>query len=147
VVEKLLAIKIGTPGQNRFLVKWKGVPDQGNTWEHEKELKCRAKCDKFIMKQFEKNKFPHPHNVHVIVGGPPCQGFSTGNRHRDEEDPYGDNNANMGVYLEAVRYFQPCFGVIENVVGLLEFCKSLVIETIIKELLLMDYQVRVSTGM
>ena len=65
-------------------------------------------------------------NVDVIVGGPPCQGFSTAGRGkkgtREErleqflDDP---RNQLFRYFLEVVRYYKPRAIVIENVKGLL----------------------------
>ena len=65
-------------------------------------------------------------NVDVIIGGPPCQGFSTAGRGkkgtREErleqflDDP---RNQLFRYFLEVVRYYRPRALVIENVKGLL----------------------------
>lgn len=51
--------------------------------------------------------------VDLIVGGPPCQGFSTAGR-RDPADP---RNQMTEQYLKLVELIQPQFLVIENVAG------------------------------
>jgi DNA (cytosine-5)-methyltransferase 1 len=52
-------------------------------------------------------------NIDLIVGGPPCQGFSTAGR-RDPSDP---RNKMTEQYLALVALLQPQFLVIENVAG------------------------------
>lgn len=52
-------------------------------------------------------------SIDLIVGGPPCQGFSTAGR-RDPADP---RNQMTEQYLELVEKLQPRFLVIENVAG------------------------------
>lgn len=51
--------------------------------------------------------------VHVIIGGPPCQGFSMAGR-RNPDDP---RNRLVQEFLRIVKEFQPEFFVIENVQG------------------------------
>lgn len=53
---------------------------------------------------------PVPH-ADVVVGGPPCQGFSLLGR-RESEDP---RNALWDSYVDAVRKVKPAFFVLENV--------------------------------
>lgn len=58
-----------------------------------------------------------PGQVHVIVGGPPCQGFSSIRPFRSsvEDDP---RNSLFEEYASFVNYFRPAVFVLENVVGL-----------------------------
>jgi len=53
-------------------------------------------------------------NVDLLVGGPPCQGFSSAGR-RDPRDP---RNALLNAYLEAVSLLRPKYILIENVRGI-----------------------------
>lgn len=55
-------------------------------------------------------------SVDVVVGGPPCQGFSMANRQRLIDDP---RNYLYKNYIEIVRRVQPKFFVMENVKGML----------------------------
>ena len=55
-------------------------------------------------------------SIDVIVGGPPCQGFSMANRQRLIDDPRNHLYKN---YIEIVRKVQPKFFVMENVKGML----------------------------
>lgn len=58
--------------------------------------------------------------AHIITGGPPCQGFSTGNtkamRHEDDQ-----RNDLVLEYVRVVREAQPHFFLFENVPGILRF--------------------------
>ncbi|WP_186224485.1 DNA cytosine methyltransferase [Burkholderia gladioli] len=56
-------------------------------------------------------------DVHVIVGGPPCQGFSSIRpfRSTNDDDP---RNSLFEEYASFVNYFRPNVFVLENVVGL-----------------------------
>ncbi len=51
--------------------------------------------------------------VDLIVGGPPCQGFSTAGK-RNPNDP---RNRMAEQYLQVIKFVQPRFIVIENVAG------------------------------
>jgi DNA (cytosine-5)-methyltransferase 1 len=51
--------------------------------------------------------------IHVVIGGPPCQGFSMAGR-RNPDDP---RNKLVQHFLRVVRDFKPEFFVIENVQG------------------------------
>lgn len=52
--------------------------------------------------------------VDFLVGGPPCQGFSSAGR-RDANDP---RNKMLAMYLEAVKKLNPRYILIENVKGM-----------------------------
>ena len=54
--------------------------------------------------------------VDIVVGGPPCQGFSMANRQRLIDDPRNHLYKN---YVEVVKRAQPAFFVMENVKGML----------------------------
>ncbi len=53
--------------------------------------------------------------IHVICGGPPCQGFSVAGL-RDPNDP---RNQLFRQFVRVVQYVQPMFVVLENVPGIL----------------------------
>lgn len=53
--------------------------------------------------------------VDIIVGGPPCQGFSIAGR-RDPKDP---RNSLFTEYVRYINYFQPKAFIMENVMGIL----------------------------
>jgi len=66
---------------------------------------------KFITENFSKAR------VDVIVGGPPCQGFSNANRWQKESDD--PRNKLFYEYLKFVKLLEPKVIVIENVRGIL----------------------------
>lgn len=78
--------------------------------------------------------------VDIIIGGPPCQGFSAGNRQQIENDP---RNELFFEFIRFVRLLQPKAIVIENVRQVLTkdegFAKDKIFE-ILEEL---DYEVDV----
>ena len=54
--------------------------------------------------------------VDVVIGGPPCQGFSTANRQRLIDDP---RNHLYKSFVKAIEILSPSFFVMENVRGML----------------------------
>lgn len=60
-------------------------------------------------------------SVDIVVGGPPCQGFSMANRQRLIDDPRNHLYKN---YVEIVRKVQPKFFVMENVKGMLSVAEQ-----------------------
>ena len=60
-------------------------------------------------------------SIDIIVGGPPCQGFSMANRQRLIDDPRNHLYKN---YVEIVRKVQPKFFVMENVKGMLSVAEQ-----------------------
>ena len=61
--------------------------------------------------------------VDVVVGGPPCQGFSMANRQRLIDDP---RNYLYKSYVEAVKRIGPPFFIMENVKGMLSVASQVV---------------------
>ena len=72
-------------------------------------------------------------NIDLIVGGPPCQGFSIAGK-RDIKDP---RNSLFMEYVKYLNYFNPKAFIMENVMGILSMKNSSnekVINIIIEEL-------------
>ncbi|WP_200875233.1 DNA cytosine methyltransferase [Bacillus gaemokensis] len=61
--------------------------------------------------------------VDVVIGGPPCQGFSTANRQRLIDDP---RNKLYKSFVKVVGNIQPKFFVMENVTGMLSVAAQVV---------------------
>lgn len=61
------------------------------------------------------DQFSVKKDVDLIVGGPPCQGFSMANRKRIEDD---ERNILFLEYVRFVKHYQPKCFVIENVMGM-----------------------------
>ena len=61
--------------------------------------------------------FTNGQKIHVITGGPPCQGFSTSGRRREDDF----RNLLFMDFLHAVKLVQPDYFVIENVEGMLSY--------------------------
>ena len=68
----------------------------------------------------ERMRFPR---VDVVIGGPPCQGFSMANRQRLIDDP---RNQLYKSYVKAVEITRPRFFVMENVKGMLSVASQVV---------------------
>lgn len=63
---------------------------------------------------FEEEHAPDPQDVDVVVGGPPCKGFSVAGRRED-----GDKRDTLvSVFLDYVEHVDPEFVVMENVEGI-----------------------------
>lgn len=61
--------------------------------------------------------------VDIVIGGPPCQGFSMANRQRLIDDPRNQLYRN---YVKAVELVQPRFFVMENVKGMLSVANQVI---------------------
>lgn len=68
----------------------------------------------------------------IIIGGPPCQGFSLANKNRNKvaEDP---RNKLFYHFVKFIDWYSPKAFVMENVKGLLSMQNGKVIETIVNE--------------
>lgn len=56
----------------------------------------------------------NPDDIDVVIGGPPCKGFSLAG----ERDTTDERNFLVLSYIDYVEHFQPEFAVMENVVGI-----------------------------
>lgn len=68
-------------------------------------------------------KFNRFDNVDLVIGGPPCQGFSNANRQRLIDDP---RNSLYKSFVAAVQVLQPSFLVMENVRGMINVADQVV---------------------
>lgn len=60
-------------------------------------------------------------NVNVVIGGPPCQGFSMANRQRLIDDP---RNVLYKYYVKGIEKLKPEFFIMENVKGMLSVAEQ-----------------------
>ncbi|WP_270343398.1 DNA cytosine methyltransferase [Lactococcus petauri] len=74
----------------------------------------------------------------VIIGGPPCQGFSISGK-RNPDDPR--NKLYQG-FVSTVEYFKPKVFLMENVPNLLSMAKGNVKDTIVEEFSAIGYNVQ-----
>lgn len=84
---------------------------------------------------FQKNDFDKiisKKEIDVIIGGPPCQGFSLANKNRNKvsEDP---RNKLFYEFVKIINWYNPKSFVMENVKGLLSMQKGEVIKQIQNE--------------
>lgn len=89
----------------------------------------------FIMKQLS----ILPGELDILIGGPPCQGFSSAGK-RFWEDP---RNRLLKNYVEAIDAIKPKWFLMENVEGILTANKGLYVYEAMKALIELGYQVRV----
>ena len=62
-------------------------------------------------------------DIDVVIGGPPCQGFSSANQQRIIDDP---RNELYKYYLKAISKIAPKFVVMENVKGMLPYAQQII---------------------
>lgn len=62
-------------------------------------------------------------DIDIVVGGPPCQGFSSANQQRIIDDP---RNELYKYFIEAIKKICPKFVVMENVRGMLSVANQVV---------------------
>lgn len=62
-------------------------------------------------------------DIDVVVGGPPCQGFSSANQQRIIDDP---RNELYKYFIKAVEKIAPKFVVMENVRGMLPYSQQII---------------------
>jgi DNA (cytosine-5)-methyltransferase 1 len=79
----------------------------------------------------------HPGELDVLVGGPPCQGYSVYNHGRGAHDPRAGL---FREYLRIVQGLQPKWLVMENVTGLTSISGGLLIDQIVREIKAAGYQ-------
>jgi DNA (cytosine-5)-methyltransferase 1 len=78
--------------------------------------------------------------VFVLLGGPPCQGFSSAGA-RDDHDP---RNALVERYLDVVQALRPRWMLFENVEGLLTWRQGAAVEALASRLGALGYAVRIA---
>lgn len=82
-------------------------------------------------------------DVHIVCGGPPCQGISGFNRFRNEEDPLAcEKNRQVEVYMDIIDYLKPKYVLMENVVDILKFSNGFLARYAVARLANMSYQAR-----
>lgn len=86
---------------------------------------------------FDLKKLQLDKDIDVIIGGPPCQGFSLAGK-RDVNDP---RNKLYQAFVRAVEYFKPKAFVLENVPNLISIANGAVKDSIIRDLEALGYHV------
>ncbi|KAF7105152.1 hypothetical protein CFC21_105990 [Triticum aestivum] len=148
-VERLVDICYGDPnktGKNGlwFKVRWKKYDASQDTWEPIDGLSGSYECIKeFVQSGYRDSILPLPGSVDVICGGPPCQGVSGFNRFREHDDPLKDDkNKQLFVFMDIVKYLQPKYVLMENVVDILKFADGFLGRYALSRLVAMNYQAR-----
>ncbi|XP_072402558.1 DNA (cytosine-5)-methyltransferase PliMCI-like [Diabrotica undecimpunctata] len=96
---------------------------------------------KFIVNNETKEKgLPEKGEVEMIVGGPPCQGFSGMNRFKCGDYSSFKNSLVVSL-LTFCEYYRPQYFILENVRNFVSFKKSMVLKLTLRCLLTMGYQV------
>ncbi|CAN1236569.1 DNA (cytosine-5)-methyltransferase CMT3 [Linum grandiflorum] len=152
-VEKVLNICYGKPGRKPdekdhnlyFKVKWKGYGPESDTWEPISSLgNCLKVIKEFVIDGFNRYILPVPGSADVLCGGPPCQGISGYNLHRNKEEPLKDEkNRQLTVYMDVVKFLRPKFVLMENVVDILKFAEGYLGSLAVGRLVDMNYQTRI----
>lgn len=96
-----------------------------DTYAHNHPEVPRAQIVKGDIKDMIKNidSYLGLEKVSIVVGGPPCQGFSMANRQRLIDDP---RNHLYRSYVEVVKKVKPPFFVMENVKGMMSVAKQVI---------------------
>jgi DNA (cytosine-5)-methyltransferase 1 len=95
---------------------WKPAYETYKKTHPETELFTDDAADLLARIGIDDASFPEAGEIDVITGGPPCQGFSGFNRHRNPADP---RNSLLDVYLGFVDQLRPKLVLLENVPGML----------------------------
>jgi len=95
------------------------------------------KCKCFIddIKNLKPKKYFNISSIDLIIGGPPCQGFSIAGK-RDPNDP---RNNLFYEFVRVVNELKPSYVVLENVPGILTMKSGKVKEAIIEEFAKIGY--------
>ena len=78
--------------------------------------------------------------VDIMVGGPPCQGFSLLNIYKEKEYSKFKNSL-ISTYLSYCDFYRPRFYILENVRNLVANEGGMVLKLILSSLVRMGYQV------
>lgn len=110
------------------------APHAINTYNHNRVVKVAEVKD---VKEIDEEYVRQLGKIDGIIGGPPCQGFSTaGDRIIDDE-----RNVLYREYFKILEMVNPKFFLIENVVGILTFAKGAIVADINKRASQLGYEV------
>jgi len=102
-----------------------------------------AECNGLLSKAMtgEKGtKMPEKGQVDILVGGPPCQGFSLLNIYKEREYSKFKNSL-IPTYLSYCDFYRPKYYILENVRNLVANENGMVLKLILATLVKMGYQV------
>ncbi|XP_021762072.1 DNA (cytosine-5)-methyltransferase CMT2-like isoform X1 [Chenopodium quinoa] len=131
----------GKPGLH-FEVRWAGYGPSENTWEPIEGLSnCQERIQEFVQKGHKLGILPRPGDVDIICGGPPCQGISGYNRHRNVDNPLDDDrNRQIVVFMDIVEFLKPTYILMENVADILRLANGQLGKYAISRLVQLKYQ-------
>ena len=90
-------------------------------------------------KTYRGQVLPQKGEVDLLVGGPPCQGFSQMNRWN--KGVYSKfKNSLIVSYLAYCDFYRPRFFILENVRNFVSFQKNMILRTVLRCLIRMGYQ-------
>ncbi|KAI3878529.1 hypothetical protein MKX03_023979 [Papaver bracteatum] len=148
-LEKIVDICYGDPYDEKkpglyYKVKWKGFSSDYDLWQIDSSLEnCQESIEDFVREGYKNHILPLPGTVDVVCGGPPCQGVSGFNRHRNTANPMEDpKNYQLVVFMNIIEFLKPRFTLMENVVDILKFVGGTLGRYAIGRLVAMRYQVR-----
>ncbi len=87
-----------------------------------KDVQC-AKIEEWVMKA-------DPNSIDIIIGGPPCQGFSLARGKRFVDDP---RNSLYKYFVKTVKKVQPKWIVMENVPGIISIGNGSILKQIYQD--------------
>lgn len=130
-----------------FKVHFSQRPDVEKWMRREELYHVQHLLDEFVANKRCDGSLPTVDTCDILIGGPPCQGFSVMNNMRyvlSQNDVFKDKrNRLIKIWARYVLYFKPRFAVLENVSGLLSFFNGSAIKSLLKVLLRHGYQTRV----
>ncbi len=118
--------------------------DAIDTFNHNRETKTGLNID---IREFNKQKLPKILSNNLIsgvIGGPPCQGFSSARLSDRSERMNGINEDRNQLYIEffkTVKIAQPDFFVLENVRGMLNLSNGAFVKDILSRFGKLGYEI------
>ncbi|KAJ8970400.1 hypothetical protein NQ317_001491 [Molorchus minor] len=101
---------------------------------------CNALLKAVLNGQAKEKNMPCKGEVEMLVGGPPCQGFSGMNRFNAGQYSLFKNSLVVS-YLSYCEYYRPKYFILENVRNFVSFKRGMVLKLTLRCLLAMGYQV------
>jgi DNA-cytosine methyltransferase len=87
-------------------------------WLQAREIENFEPVFEFVRKKYA--GIPSKGDIQVVVGGPPCQAFSSANRYKNTANPMKEERNNLVLrFIDIVEFLQPWYVLIENVPNML----------------------------